>query len=76
TIADLQDWVEANPDGEIDVDVEGETVTYGGRTVDVTVDDAQRQALVEGIWDTTALMSANENEIERTADSLPYVENA
>ncbi|MFB6129097.1 MAG: 3-isopropylmalate dehydratase small subunit [Halorhabdus sp.] len=76
TIADLQDWVEANPDGEIDIDVEGETVTYGGRTVDVTVDNAQRQALVEGIWDTTALMSANENEIQRTADSLPYVENA
>ena len=75
TIADLQDWVEENPDGEIDIDVESETVTYGGRTVEVTVDDAQRQALVEGIWDTTALMSANENEIERTATSLPYVGN-
>jgi len=76
TIADLQDWIEANPDGEIDIDVENETVTYGDRTVDVTVDDAQRQALVEGIWDTTALMSANENAIARTADSLPYVEEA
>jgi len=75
TIADLQDWVEENPDGEIDIDVESETVTYGGRTVEVTVDDAQRQALVEGIWDTTALMSANENEIGRTATSLPYVGN-
>ena len=74
TIADLQDWVEANPDDEIDIDVAGETVTYGDRTVDVTVDDAQRKALVEGIWDTTALMSANENEIERAAQSLPYVQ--
>ncbi|CCQ32537.1 3-isopropylmalate dehydratase small subunit protein [Halorhabdus tiamatea SARL4B] len=74
TIADLQDWVEANPDGEIDIDVAGETITYGDRTVDVTVDDAQRKALVEGIWDTTALMSANENEIDRTAQSLPYVQ--
>jgi len=75
TIADLQDWVEENPDGEIDIDVEEETVTYGDRTVEVTVDDAQRKALVEGIWDTTALMSANGTEIERTAGSLPYVEN-
>ncbi|WEL18112.1 3-isopropylmalate dehydratase small subunit [Halorhabdus sp. SVX81] len=73
TIADLQDWIENNPDAEIDIDVESETVTYGDRTVEVTVDDAQRQALVEGIWDTTALMSANENEIDRTAQSLPYV---
>ncbi|WP_136688102.1 3-isopropylmalate dehydratase small subunit [Halorhabdus amylolytica] len=76
TIADLQDWIEANPEGEIDIDVEGETVTYGDQTVDVTVDDAQRQALVEGIWDTTALMSANSGEIERTAGLLPYVEEA
>ncbi|WEL21994.1 3-isopropylmalate dehydratase small subunit [Halorhabdus sp. BNX81] len=73
TIADLQDWIENNPDAEIDIDVESETITYGDRTVEVTVDDAQRQALVEGIWDTTALMSANENEIDRTAQSLPYV---
>lgn len=74
TIADLQDWVEENPDDEIDIDVAEEAVTYGDQTVDVTVDDAQRKALVEGIWDTTALMSANENEIERTAQSLPYVQ--
>ncbi|AWB26446.1 3-isopropylmalate dehydratase small subunit [Halococcoides cellulosivorans] len=75
TIAELQDWVEANPDGDIDIDVESETVTYGDQTVEVEVDDAQRQALVEGIWDTTALMSANGGEIDATADSLPYVES-
>ncbi|WP_135662440.1 3-isopropylmalate dehydratase small subunit [Halorhabdus rudnickae] len=76
TIADLQDWIEANPDGEIDIDVEAETVTYGEQMVEVTVDNAQRQALVDGIWDTTALMSANETEIDRTAESLPYVKEA
>ncbi|MFW5950233.1 MAG: 3-isopropylmalate dehydratase small subunit [archaeon] len=75
TVAALQEWIEANPDGEIDVNVAEETVTYGEQTVEVTVDDAQRQALVEGIWDTTALMSANENAIAATADSLPYVED-
>ncbi|WP_158853738.1 3-isopropylmalate dehydratase small subunit [Halorhabdus sp. CUG00001] len=74
TIADLQEWVEENPDGDIDIDVASETVTYGDQTVEVSVDDAQRQALVEGIWDTTALMSANENEIAATADTLPYLE--
>ena len=48
-------------------------MTYGGETIDVEVDEAQRQALVEGIWDTTALMKANRNEIERTASQLPYL---
>ncbi|WP_255196063.1 3-isopropylmalate dehydratase small subunit [Halorarius litoreus] len=75
TVETIQDWVDANPDGEIDVDVAAETVTYGDTTVDVTVDDAQRKALVEGIWDTTALMKSNTEAIRKTAESLPYVKN-
>ncbi|PSQ36261.1 3-isopropylmalate dehydratase small subunit [Halobacteriales archaeon SW_12_69_24] len=74
-ISTLQDWVEANPDGRIAVDVADETVTYGDTTVDADVDDAQRRALVEGIWDTTALMQSNEGAIRATAESLPYVDD-
>ncbi|MFB6309233.1 MAG: 3-isopropylmalate dehydratase small subunit 2, partial [Haloarculaceae archaeon] len=74
TIERLQDYVDENPDAEIDIDVAEETVTYDGTTVDVTVSEGQRKALVDGIWDTTALMKANQNEIERTAADLPYVE--
>jgi 3-isopropylmalate/(R)-2-methylmalate dehydratase small subunit len=73
TVEAIQNWVAEHPDGDIDVDVAAETVTYGDTTVDVEVDDAQRKALVEGIWDTTALMKANENAIAETAASLPYV---
>ncbi|WP_312912247.1 3-isopropylmalate dehydratase small subunit [Natronosalvus caseinilyticus] len=74
-VEELQEWVEANPDGELDVDVADETVTYGGKTVDVRVDDAQRKALVEGVWDTTALMKANAEAVDETAEALPYVED-
>jgi 3-isopropylmalate/(R)-2-methylmalate dehydratase small subunit len=73
TVEAIQDYVDEHPDAEIDIDVAAETVTYGDSTVDVTVDEGQRKALVDGIWDTTALMKANQTEIERTADSLPYV---
>jgi 3-isopropylmalate/(R)-2-methylmalate dehydratase small subunit len=69
----LQDWVEDNPDGDIEVDVATETVTYGDTTVSATVDDAQRTALVDGVWDTTALMQSNHGEVVRTARELPYV---
>jgi 3-isopropylmalate/(R)-2-methylmalate dehydratase small subunit len=74
TIEALQSWVESNPDGEIEIDVDAETVTYGGQTIDVSVDEAQRKALVDGIWDTTALMKSNTDAIAETADSLPYVD--
>ncbi|MDQ2051574.1 3-isopropylmalate dehydratase small subunit [Natronolimnohabitans sp. A-GB9] len=73
TIQELQDWVEANPDEEIEIDVDAETVTYDGKTIDVTVDDAQRKALVEGVWDTTALMKSNAGEVTKLAEELPYV---
>ena len=73
TINALQQWIDDNPDGEIEVDVAAETVTYGANEISVEVDKAQRQALVEGIWDTTALMKSNRNAIDETADALPYL---
>ncbi|USZ68286.1 3-isopropylmalate dehydratase small subunit [Halorussus salilacus] len=73
-IAALQDFVEENPDAEIDVDVADETVGYGDREIDATVDDAQRKALVEGVWDTTALMKSNAAAVAETAASLPYID--
>jgi len=50
-------------------------VTYGGETIDANVDEAQRKALVDGIWDTTALMKSNTDSIAKTAESLPYIES-
>jgi len=73
TVEAIQDFVDEHPDGEIDIDVAAETVTYGDTTVDVTVDEGQRKALVDGIWDTTALMKSNGNAIDETAGNLPYV---
>ena len=75
TIRELQDYIETSPDAEIEVDVVEETVHYDDRTVEVVVDDAQRRALVDGIWDTTALMNSNRNAIAETAASLPYVDD-
>ncbi len=76
TIQELQEWVDENPDQELEVDVEAETVTYGGQTIDVTVDDAQRKALVDGVWDTTALMKANAGAVRKKAKELPYVQES
>ncbi|MFC4245616.1 3-isopropylmalate dehydratase small subunit [Natribaculum luteum] len=76
TIQELQDWVDENPDEEIEIDVEAEEVTYDDTTIDVTVDEAQRKALVEGVWDTTALMKSNADAVREKAKELPYVEDA
>ncbi|ERH06393.1 MAG: 3-isopropylmalate dehydratase small subunit [Halonotius sp. J07HN4] len=74
TVVELQEWIESNPDGEIDIDVENEVVTYDETTIDVEINDAMKEALVEGIWDTTALMYSNRSKVEETTADLPYVE--
>lgn len=75
TVTTIQDWAEANPDDEIEVGVAGETVRYGNNEVEVTVEDAQRRALVDGVWDTTALMQSNSEAVAETAASLPYLDD-
>jgi len=74
-VVELQEWIEANPDGGIDIDVENEQVTYGETTIDVEIDNSMQEALVEGIWDTTALMYSNRSKVDETTADLPYVES-
>jgi 3-isopropylmalate/(R)-2-methylmalate dehydratase small subunit len=73
-VTGLQDWIEANPEGDIEVDVETETVTYDDEQIDGEIDTAMQEALLEGIWDTTTLMYSNLSKVEQTASELPYVE--
>jgi 3-isopropylmalate/(R)-2-methylmalate dehydratase small subunit len=73
-IRQLQDHIEEYPQTDIAIDVADQTVEYGDRVVEASVDGAQRTALVEGVWDTTALLKSNRETIYETAQSLPYVE--
>ena len=74
TVADLQTFVEDDPDAGIEVHVAEERVVYDGREVAVHVDEAMREALVQGVWDTTTLMRDALDETRAVARSLPYVE--
>ncbi|QLC32823.1 3-isopropylmalate dehydratase small subunit [Halarchaeum sp. CBA1220] len=71
----LQQWVDDHPDEELHVDVVREVVEYDGTEMSANVDKAQHKALVEGVWDTTALMEANAAATRDVAESLPYVES-
>ena len=73
TIEWIMEQVEADPTLELTIDVEAETATVGDEVVDVTINDSQREALLQGIWDTTALMKSYMDEVEATADRLPYL---
>ena len=72
-IAWLMDHIETQPGAEITLDVEREIASAGGRTLPVTIDDAQQEALLNGIWDTTALMKSYLDDVQKTAQQLPYL---
>ncbi len=73
TVEWIMEQVEADPALELTIDVEDETVTVGDEPVDVTISDAQREALLQGVWDTTALMKSYMDEVRETANTMPYL---
>jgi 3-isopropylmalate/(R)-2-methylmalate dehydratase small subunit len=74
TVTTLQAWIEDHPDGAIEIDVADERVIYHDREVDGTIPQSSREALLEGIWDTTELLRSNRSRIDRVARDLPYVD--
>jgi 3-isopropylmalate/(R)-2-methylmalate dehydratase small subunit len=74
TIDRLQSFIESNPGAGIEVDIEEERVVYDGSEVGAGVDPSMKEALVEGKWDTTALMYQNLPETRKVANELPYID--
>jgi 3-isopropylmalate/(R)-2-methylmalate dehydratase small subunit len=69
----LQKAVERDPKGVVSVDVEKQEVRFGDRTIKATVPDGPRNQLVQGTWDSTAVLLDAGQGIEATAAKLPYV---
>jgi 3-isopropylmalate/(R)-2-methylmalate dehydratase small subunit len=65
--------VQDQPQTEIRIDLETKTVIYGEATAAIDMPEAYRMSLVEGSWDTTAQLLANESEIHKTAAEIPYL---
>jgi 3-isopropylmalate/(R)-2-methylmalate dehydratase small subunit len=69
----IMEQVEADPTLELTIDVEAQTATVGNEVIDISINDSQREALLQGIWDTTALMKSYMDEVEQTANAVPYL---
>lgn len=72
TVQQIMDQVEENPDTSITINVQEETVTVDGRTIDAQVNASQKEALLQGNWDTTVLLKSSLDMVQETYDRLPY----
>jgi len=74
--ADLE-WrqkaVERAPKEPVHVEVEKQEVRFGNRVIEARIPDGPRNRLVQGTWDSTAVLLEAGAAIEATATNLPYV---
>jgi 3-isopropylmalate/(R)-2-methylmalate dehydratase small subunit len=69
----LQRAVSRSPREPVVVDVEKQEVRFGDRAIKATMPDGPRNQLVNGTWDSTAVLLDAGPAIEETARKLPYV---
>ena len=74
--ADLE-WMQReigkSPQATIGVDIEKQQVRLGDRVIQARIPDGPRNSLVQGTWDSTAVLLQAGDQIEATAKKLPYV---
>jgi 3-isopropylmalate/(R)-2-methylmalate dehydratase small subunit len=69
----LMGIVEEDPSVRIDVDLEQSRLTVDGQPVPISLPETARQALTEGYWDSTAVLTANMTKVRAVAQRLPYL---
>jgi 3-isopropylmalate/(R)-2-methylmalate dehydratase small subunit len=69
----LQKAVEKAPKELVTADVEKQEVRFGDRVIKASIPEGARKSLVQGTWDSTAVLLEAGEAIEATAKKLPYV---
>ena len=72
-LAALTSWVQANPSGQVEVDLEALEVRAGGKAWKAGMPDSARSSLVSGKWDSIADLLEGASAAEAVGKGLPYV---
>jgi 3-isopropylmalate/(R)-2-methylmalate dehydratase small subunit len=69
----LMDLVEEEPRTEVQLDLEQQSLRVGDTTIPISMNETSRSALIEGHWDSTAVLAANLPKVREVAARLPYI---
>lgn len=72
-IEELMASVEADPQILYTIDLESKKISFGERQIRFDLPDSHRSAFLTGSWDSTSLLAANLDKVERVAARLPYM---
>jgi 3-isopropylmalate/(R)-2-methylmalate dehydratase small subunit len=73
-LARLMDAIELDPGQTVTIDVKARTVVSRAGKMKAGIPDGVRHQLLEGTWDATRVLLEAGDAIERTAASLPYIQ--
>ncbi len=71
--SELQDHIEANPSAELVLSVKNATVSFGGRTVKLSIDPGAQGQFLDGSWDARSGLLENLPAIRAVAARIPYL---
>ncbi|MCP4727195.1 MAG: 3-isopropylmalate dehydratase small subunit [bacterium] len=72
-IESLMTMVEEVPGVIINIDLKDRRLECGGTFYDFNISGSAKYVLIEGKWDSIALLLENKEDIERTAAEIPYL---
>jgi 3-isopropylmalate/(R)-2-methylmalate dehydratase small subunit len=73
-IQKLQDWLAANPQTAIELDLVTMQISFGGASNAVHMGEGSRNMFLSGTWDACGQLVAHADQIRQTAAKLPYVQ--
>jgi 3-isopropylmalate/(R)-2-methylmalate dehydratase small subunit len=71
-VQQLQEWIAANPQSPVSVDLEAMQVQFGDVTISVQMSSDSRNMFINGTWDACGQLIAQSSHIQQTAARLPY----
>jgi 3-isopropylmalate/(R)-2-methylmalate dehydratase small subunit len=75
SVASLMAVVEQNPALEVEVDLERRVVSAGSFSVEFELAEGLRRQFLDGTWDSTTELLANQERIDQVAKRLPYIDS-
>jgi 3-isopropylmalate/(R)-2-methylmalate dehydratase small subunit len=72
-IEELMRLAESEPPTKFTLDLESKTLSYGEKSISIAIPESSRKALIEGSWDSTAMLRANLGKVKTAAARLPYM---
>jgi len=73
-IEELMGLTVSDPQTQFVLDIDSKKLSYGaGKSMPVAIPETSRKALLEGSWDSTAMLHANLSKVKNIAAILPYM---